>query len=65
MTGLLIWLAIVGIAVFFLWKKVKATDDKLRSDRAQREASMLAQALAMRAAQEKKSKEAASGSSPQ
>lgn len=62
MGGLLIWLAIVGLAGVFLWKKIKHTDEKLRSERAQREASMLAQALAMRAASQNKAKEEKPGS---
>lgn len=50
-SGLFIFIGIVGFAGLFLWRRIKAADDKLHEERAQREAEMIAQAMAIRRAQ--------------
>lgn len=54
MIEILIFIAVVGLAGLLLWKKAKAADEKLHAERAQREAQLLAQALALRTATQKK-----------
>lgn len=44
--SIVIWLAIVAFAGYFLVRKFRHVDERLQADRAQREARMLAAALA-------------------
>lgn len=54
MIEVLIFIGVVGLAGLLLWRKAKAADEKLHTERAQREAQLLAQALALKTASQKK-----------